>query len=88
MNKKKKIMSEDKRIDPRWEIVNELYDYIDKGITELGTKNEMNFIEINMALVMINKKIEYEQFKAMLDFNIEGIAKEKQEKDTPKDLYR
>ena len=48
----------------------------------------MNFIEIGMALHMINKKIEYEQFKVMFEFNVEGLQKNAKEKDQPKDLYR
>ena len=66
--------SEDKKINPRWDVINELYDAIDHDMVDLGNKNEMNFVEISMALHMINKKMEYEQFKAMFEFNVEGIA--------------
>ena len=51
--------SEKNRTDPRWDIVNELYDWCDKGVVDIGEKNNMNFVEISMALHMLNKKIEF-----------------------------
>ncbi len=44
---------------------------------EISQKNKMNFIEISMALQMINKKVEYEQFKMMFEFNIEGLVEKR-----------
>ena len=80
------MADEPDRKDPRWDVINELYDYIDNGIVDISEKNKMNFIEISLALQMVNKKIEYEQFKAMFDFNFEGL-KEGQEKQ-PDGMYR
>ena len=82
-------MPEDKeKLDPRWDVINKLYDAIDNDIVDISDKEKMNFIEIGMALHMINKKIEYEQFKVMFEFNVEGLQKNAKEKDQPKDLYR
>ena len=82
-------MSEDKeKPNPRWDIINKLYDAIDNNIVDISEKEKMNFIEIGMALHMINKKIEYEQFKVMFEFNVEGLQENAKEKDQPKDLYR
>ena len=80
------MSEEPERKDPRWDIINELYDYIDNGIVDISEKNKMNFIEISLALQLVNKKIEYEQFKAMFEFNVEGL-KEGQEKQ-PDGMYR
>jgi len=74
------------KINPRWELINELYDAVDESIVSLGNKNEMNFVEISMALHMINKKVEYEQFRAMWDFNMEGH--EQTEKKPADNMYR
>ena len=74
------------KINPRWDLINELYDKIDNNIVDLGNKNEMNFVEISMAMHMINKKIEYEQFRAMFDFNVEGINQPKTK--SPDSMYR
>ena len=67
------MADEPDRTNPNWDAVNILYDAVDKDIVDISQKNKMNFIEIDMALQMINKKIEYEQFKAMFDFNFEGL---------------
>jgi len=80
------MADEPEKINPRWDSVNELYDKIDKDIVDVSQKNNMNFIEISMALVMINKKVEYEQFKMMFDFNMEGILDKP--KDGPESMYR
>jgi hypothetical protein len=80
------MADEPEKKDPRWDIINILYDAIDSNIVEISEKNKMNFIEISLALQMVNKKIEYEQFKAMFEFNVEGL-KEGQEKQ-PDGMYR
>ena len=80
------MADEPEKKDPRWDVINELYDYIDNGIVDISQKNKMNFIEISLALQMVNKKIEYEQFKAMFEFNVEGL-KEGEEKQ-PDGMYR
>jgi hypothetical protein len=79
-------MDEDRRSNPRWDLVNELYDWCDKGVQDIAEKKEMNFVEITMALHMLNKKIEYQQFTAMFEFNVEE-QKEKEDKPSP-DLYK
>ena len=82
------VMSEEpEKVNPRWEIINQLYDAIDTNIVDISEKNKMNFIEISMALQMINKKIEYEQFKMMFEFNIEGLI-DKTKEGQPDGMYR
>jgi len=80
------MSEEPERTNPNWDSVNELYDKIDEDIVEISEKNKMNFIEISMALQMINKKVEYEQFKAMFEFNVEGLVEK--EKDGPDGMYK
>jgi len=65
---------------------NALYDAIDNDIVDISQKEKLNFIEISMALQMINKKMEYEQFKAMFEFNMEGEFKTKEGQ--PDSMYR
>ena len=81
------MSEEPKKVNPNWDSINELYDKIDVAIVDLSKKNEMNFIEISMALQMINKKIEYEQFKTMFEFNIEGLI-DKEKEGQPDGMYR
>mgnify|MGYP003139628827 FL=1 len=81
------MSEEPEKKNPNWDSINELYDKIDEDIVEISEKNKMNFIEISMALQMVNKKIEYEQFKMMFEFNIEGLT-EKAKEDQPDGMYR
>ena len=80
------MSEEPEKVNPNWDSVNELYDKIDEDIVEISQKNKMNFIEISMALQMVNKKVEYEQFKAMFEFNVEGLVEK--EKDGPDGMYK
>ena len=80
------MAEEEDRINPNWDAVNKLYDAIDNDIVDVSQKQKMNFIEISMALQMINKKMEYEQFKAMFEFNMEGEFKTKEGQ--PESMYR
>ncbi len=81
------MSEEPEKVNPRWEVINQLYDAIDNDIVDISEKNKMNFIEISMALQMIDKKVEYEQFKAMFDFNVESLAKQAEE-DQPDGMYK
>ncbi len=80
------MSEEPERVNPNWDAVNKLYDAIDNDIVDISQKEKMNFIEISMALQMINKKMEYEQFKAMFEFNMEGEFKTKEGQ--PESMYR
>jgi hypothetical protein len=80
------MSEEPERTNPNWDSINELYDKIDEAIVDMSQKNKMNFIEISMALQMVNKKVEYEQFKAMFEFNVEGLVEK--EKDGPDGMYK
>jgi len=80
------MAEESERTNPNWDAVNKLYDAIDNDIVDISQKEKLNFIEISMALQMINKKMEYEQFKAMFEFNMEGEFKTKEGQ--PESMYR
>jgi len=80
------MAEESERVNPNWDAVNKLYDAIDNDIVDISQKEKLNFIEISMALQMINKKMEYEQFKAMFEFNMEGEFKTKEGQ--PESMYR
>ena len=80
------MADEPDRTNPNWDAVNKLYDAIDNDIVDISQKEKLNFIEISMALQMINKKMEYEQFKAMFEFNMEGEFKTKEGQ--PESMYR
>ena len=80
------MADEPEKINPNWDAVNALYDALGKDIVNVSQKQKMNFIEISLALQLVNKKIEYEQFKAMFEFNMEGEFKTKEGQ--PDSMYR
>ena len=45
MSDKLDKMNEERKAEPRWDLVNELYEWCDKGVVEIAEKKEMNFIE-------------------------------------------
>ena len=81
------MSEEPEKVNPNWDSINELYDVIDEAIVDMSQKNKMNFIEISMALQMVNKKVEYEQFKMMFEFNVEVLV-EKDKEGQPDGMYR
>ena len=79
------VLMSDERTNPRWEIINKLYDKLDSDIIDIAEHEKMNFIEISLTLHMINKKISYEEFKAMLEFNMSNDTPDKKD---PEGMYR
>ena len=80
------MAEEPDRTNPNWDAVNILYDALAENRVDISQKEKLNFIEISMALQMINKKMEYEQFKAMFEFNMDGEFKTKEGQ--PDSMYR
>ena len=81
------MSEEPEKVNPNWDSINELYDVIVEAFVDMSQKNKMNFIEISMALQLVNKKVEYEQFKMMFEFNVEGLV-EKDKEGQPDGMYR
>jgi len=71
--------------------INTLFDDFDKALTNAIEKEELNFLEIETAITMLHKKVEFEQFKSWLTFltseAVEGSYNPSDKKD-PGGLYR
>ena len=71
--------------------INTLFDDFDKALDNAITKEELNFLEIDTAITMLRKKVEFEQFKSWLTFltseAVEGSYNPSDKKD-PGGLYR
>lgn len=52
--------------EPRWGTVNSLFDEIDKILDEYITKKDCNFLEIEVALLMVREKISENKMAIML----------------------
>ena len=47
---------------PRWDVVNKLYNEFDKILFKLMAEEEMSVFEIQTSLLMITEKIEQQKF--------------------------
>lgn len=60
-------MSEEPEVkEPRWSIINKVYDELDKVLTEAITKDELIFIEIRIIMMMLKEKIDENKLQAFL----------------------
>lgn len=73
--------------------VNDLYDEIDKILDKHIKDYELNFMEIDTALMLVKKKMSYEETGSWLQFMIAGQREEaegedQEDKSEPKgDMY-
>ena len=56
--------------------INVLFDDFDKALNNAIEKQELNFLEIETAITMLHKKVEFEQFKSWLAFLTHEAEKE------------
>jgi len=60
-------MSEEPEVkEPRWSIINKVYDELDKVLTEAITKDELIFLEIRIIMMMLKEKIDENKLQAFL----------------------
>lgn len=58
------------------EKVNNIYDDFDEILDKHIKDNKVNFMEINTALMLVKKKMSYEETSSWLQFMIAGIQEE------------
>ena len=89
-------MSEDNKMPVDMNKVNDLYDEIDKILDKYIKDHELNFMEIDTALMLVKKKMSYEETGSWLQFMIASQREEsasegeevEQNKSEPKgDMY-
>jgi len=56
--------------------VNDLFEDLDKVLDKHIKDHEMNFLEIDTALMLVKKKMSYEETSSWLQFMIAGIQEE------------
>ena len=80
---------EEKGNVPRWDVIEKLHDRIDKCIDSAFKKDNLSIVEVDIALLMIDEKINqqkmelYSVYFKQLDEN-----KTTELKNAPDDLYR
>ena len=69
-------MSEDNKMPIDIKKVNNLYDEIDKILDKYIKDHELNFMEIDTALMLVKKKMSYEETGSWLQFMIASQREE------------
>ena len=72
----------DDYVQPRWDVVNKLYNEFDKMLSKLMVEEEMSVFEIQTSLLMITEKIEQQKFIVY-----SAILKNEQNVTAPSGMY-
>lgn len=59
-------MAEEEVRQPRWDKVEKLYDAVDESLVKIIEEEDLNFIEISIAMMMINSKLDQQKMSAYL----------------------
>ena len=80
--------------EPRWNIVNKIYNKIDKTFDTAFIDNKCSFLEIEIVMIMVTEKInqqKHEMYSLYLKHKEEDKVEEKpkeENSDTAKDIYK
>ena len=83
--------------EPRWNIVNKIYNKIDKTLDTAFVDNKCSFLEIEIVMIMVTEKInqqKHEMYSLYLKHKDEGKVEEKpkedkeEDNDRAKDIYK
>ena len=95
MVKSTKIMSVKDDHEPRWNIVNKIYNKIDKTFDTAFVDNKCSFLEIEIVILMVNEKLnqqKHEMYSLYLkhkdEEKVEEKPKEEKDDNTAKDIYK
>ena len=88
-------MPADKDHEPRWNIIDKLYNKVDKAMDKAFLDNKCSFLEVDIMMLMITEKLSqqkhelYQMYLKHKDEDKEEEGEVKEEKtDAPKDLYK
>ena len=68
--------------EPRWDIVNKLFNEFDKVLSKLMDEEKMTVFEVQTSLLMITEKIEQQKF---IVYSL--CLKDEQDATTPSGMY-
>ncbi len=88
-------MAKEEIADPRWDVVNILYDVLDEGINKLYADKSITYAEIEFAIIMMKEKLLQQKMQLMHSYlrSENEVTKDNKEdivepKPAPKDLYK
>jgi len=87
---KSETPNDHKEHEPRWDVIEKLQDKLDSDIDEAYRVNRLSFIEVDIALLMINEKIQQQKMEM---YNIyfkqkENGEEEAEVKDAPDHMFK
>jgi len=75
--------------EPRWNIIDKLYNKMDKILDKAFIDNKCSFLEVEITMLMVQEKLsqqKHELYNMYLESKEEN--KEEVKTDAPKDLYK
>ena len=89
-------MPPDKEHEPRWKIIDKLYNKVDKVLDNAFVDNKCSFLEVEITMLMIEEKLSQQKHE-LYSMYLEQKAKDKVDeddedeesdvKDAPENLY-
>ena len=79
--------------EPRWNIIDKLYNKMDKALDKAFIDNKCSFLEIEITMLMVSEKLSQQKHE-LYNMYLESKEKDKEEEDkevktdAPKDLYK
>ena len=77
--------------EPRWNIIDNLYNKMDKALDKAFLDNKCSFLEIEITMLMIQEKLsqqKHELYSMYLKHKDEDEEDKEAKPDVPKDLYK
>jgi len=74
--------------EPRWDVINELYDSIDETISDMFKEKHLSFGEIEIGIKLMEDKILQQKMELMFQYIKENDEKDPEEKKEPSDIYK
>ena len=75
--------------EPRWNIIDKLYNKMDKVLDKAFIDNKCSFLEVEITMLMVQEKLSQQKHE-LYNMYLESKEENKEEikTDAPKDLYK
>jgi hypothetical protein len=74
--------------EPRWNIIDKLYDKMDKALDKAFIDNKCSFLEVEITMLMVKEKISQQKHELYSMYLKHKDEEEEVKTDAPKDLYK
>ena len=80
--------------EPRWNIIDKLYNKVDKALDKAFIDNKCSFLEVEITMLMVQEKLsqqKHELYSMYLESKEDSKEEEEEDKEiktNPKDIYK